>query len=148
MSTLNDILIRPATPADAAAIAGLAAQLGYTVTADEVGCRLAALTRRPEHAVYVAATPAEAVVGWIHLYVDHSLLQGPVVALGGIVVEETQRGTGIGRRLMEQAEQWGRAHDCEAVYLKTNIIRHEAHVFYESLGYRNVKTQYAYRKAL
>jgi len=145
---MDEITIRPATPDDAAAIARLAMQLGYTVTAGDVSRRLAALARLPDHAVYVAAVPGEEVVGWVHLYVDHSLLHNPLVALGGIIVDEAYRGQGIGRRLMEQAETWGRARGCTAVYLKTNVIRHEAHAFYESLGYQKVKTQYAYHKPL
>ncbi|MEJ5310501.1 MAG: GNAT family N-acetyltransferase [Anaerolineae bacterium] len=145
---MNGIIIRPATTADAKAIARLAAQLGYTVMESDVNQRLVELGQQADHAVYVAAAPGEEAVGWIHLYIDHSLLHSPLVALGGIVVDQAYRGQGIGRRLMEQAETWGREHHCTAVYLKTNVIRHEAHAFYESLGYRNVKTQYAYHKTL
>lgn len=144
---MDDIVIRLATHADGAAIAKLAAQLGYNVAENEAADRLVDLSRRTDHVIYVAAS-GEEVVGWIHLYIDYSLLHSPVVALGGIVVDEAQRGKGIGRRLMEQAESWGRAQGCVAVYLKTNTIRREAHAFYESLGYGRVKTQYAYRKAL
>ncbi len=145
---MNEIVIRPATLGDAAAMARLAGQLGYTVTERDVGRRFAELVRQAGHAVYVAAAPEAEAVGWIHLYIDYSLMHSPVVALGGLVVDEAYRGRGIGRRLMEQAEAWGRAHGCAAVYLKTNVIRREAHAFYESIGYHNVKTQYAYRKAL
>jgi GNAT superfamily N-acetyltransferase len=145
---MDDIVIRPATLDDAEAIAGLAAQLGYTVTKSDIGRRLAELGRLTDHEIFVAAVPGKEAVGWIHLYIDYSLVHSPVVALGGLVVDEACRGQGIGRRLMEQAEIWGREHHCEAVYLKTNMIRHEAHAFYESLGYHKVKTQYAYRKAL
>ncbi len=145
---MNEIVIRPATLDDAAAMAGLAEQLGYTVTERDVSRRFAELVRQSDHAVYVAAAPGEKAVGWIHLYIDYSLVHSPVVALGGLVVDEAYRGQGIGRRLMEQAETWGRERNCEAVYLKTNMIRHEAHAFYENLGYQRVKTQYAYRKRL
>ena len=144
---MDTIVIRLATRVDAVAIAGLAAQLGYIVSENEVTDRFVELSRHTDHAIYVAASGKE-VVGWIHLYIDHSLLHSPVVALGGIVVDEAQRGKGIGRQLMEQAESWGQARGCAAVYLKTNMIRDEAHAFYESLGYCKVKTQYAYRKAL
>lgn len=145
---MNEIVIRPATPDDAAAIARLAEQLGYTVTERDVSRRFAELVRQADHAVYVAAAPEAEAVGWIHLYIDVSLVHSPVVALGGLVVDEAYRGQGIGRRLMEQAETWGREQGCAAVYLKTNVIRLDAHAFYESLGYQKVKTQYAYRKSL
>lgn len=118
------------------------------MTACDVSRRFAELVRQADHAFYVAAAPEAEAVGWVHLYIDYSLVHSPVVALGGLVVDKACRGKGIGRRLMEQAETWGRERNCEAVYLKTNMIRHEAHAFYENLGYQKVKTQYAYRKRL
>lgn len=145
---METLTIRLAAPADVTAIAGLAVQLGYTVSEHDVRRQFAALARQADHAVYVAATPEGTVAGWIHLYIDHSLLHGPLVALGGLVVDEAHRGQGIGRRLMEHAETWGRARDCAAVYLKSNAIRQAAHAFYESLGYQKVKTQYAYYRPL
>ena len=145
---MEEITIRLATPDDLATITRLAAQLGYTVTENDVRRQFAVIARQADNAVYVAATPEATVVGWIHLYIDHSLLHGPLVALGGLVVDEAHRGRGTGRRLMKQAETWGRARDCAAVYLKSNAIRHAAHAFYESLGYQRVKTQYAYYKSL
>jgi GNAT superfamily N-acetyltransferase len=64
------------------------------------------------------------------------------------VVDEQARGAGVGRALMARAEQWARDHGCVAVTLRTNVVRTEAHAFYEKLGYGNVKTQHAYRKRL
>jgi GNAT superfamily N-acetyltransferase len=145
---MDAVVIRIATCDDVVAITALIPQLGYTVPADDINQRLAEISPRADHAVYVAATPENGVVGWIHLYIDYSLMDDPLVMIGGIVVDTARRGKGIGRQLMEQAEIWGRAQGCVAVYLKSNVIRRKAHAFYESLGYRNVKTQYAYRKAL
>ncbi len=144
---MDGLVIRLATLEDAAAVAGLAVQLGYVVSQNEAAARLAELSRRADHAVYVAVLENE-VVGWIHLYVDYSLMDDPLAMVGGLVVDAGHRGRGIGRQLMAQAETWGRVQGCAAVYLKTNVIRQAAHAFYESLGYCKVKTQYAYRKAL
>ena len=145
---MDEVDIRKATRDDVVAITALIPQLGYTVPESAISRRLVEISRQADHAVYVAATPEGGVVGWIHLYIDYSLMDDPLVMIGGIVVDVAHRGRGIGRQLMEQAEQWGRARGCAAVYLKSNVIRHEAHAFYESMGYHNVKTQYAYRKAL
>jgi GNAT superfamily N-acetyltransferase len=145
---MDEVVIRKATCDDVTAITALIPQLGYTVPESDIGYRLAEISRRVDHAIYIAATPENGVVGWLHLYIDYSLMDDLLVMIGGIVVDAVHRGRGIGRQLMEQAEIWGRAQGCAAVYLKSNVIRHEAHTFYERLGYRNVKTQYAYRKAL
>ena len=63
---MDGLVIRLATLDDAAAVAGLAAQLGYGVSESEAAARLEMLFRHADHAVYVAAL-GEEVVGWIHL---------------------------------------------------------------------------------
>jgi len=151
---MDEIVIRLTTLEDAPTIAALAGQLGYITPEEDVACRLAELIQQANRAIYVAAYPggdddnAPGVVGWIDLYIYRSLLDNPLVMLGGVVVDAAYRGKGIGRRLMEYAEAWGRARGCAAVYLKTRVDREDAHAFYEHLGYRNLKTQYAFRKEL
>lgn len=153
-ASVDDIVIRLATLEDAVAITALAGQLGYVTPEEDVAWRLAELIQQPSRAIYVAAYPANdedstgGVVGWIDLYIHRSLLDNPLVMLGGIVVDVAYRGQGIGRRLMAHAEAWGQARGCAAVYLKTRADRAAAHSFYEHLGYRNLKTQYAFRKEL
>ncbi len=50
-----------------------------------------------------------------------------------LVVAETLRGNGLGRKLMTQAEQIAREHGCVGVYLDT--LSFQARPFYEKLGY-------------
>jgi GNAT superfamily N-acetyltransferase len=50
--------------------------------------------------------------------------------------------------LMEQAERWAREKGCWAVHLRSNIVRRDAHVFYERIGYSNVKKSRVFRKVL
>ena len=145
---MDGIVIRLAALDDASAITALVAKLGYVTPENDVACRLAELFQQPNHAIYVAAFPDGPVVAWIDLYIHRSLMDNPLVMVGGLVVDAGQRGKGIGRRLMEHAEAWGRARGCDAVYLKTRVDRHAAHAFYEHLGYRNLKAQYAFRKEL
>lgn len=145
---MENLVIRLATLEDAPAIAALAGQLGYVVFEEDVACRLAELCQQANRAIYVAAYPGGEVVAWIDLYIHRSLLDNPLVMLGGVVVDAAYRGKGIGRRLMEHAESWGRARGCDGVYLKSGADREDAHAFYEHLGYRILKTQYVFRKEL
>jgi hypothetical protein len=39
-----------------------------------------------------------------------------------------------------------RARDLKSVSLRSDIMRHAAHVFYERLGYERIKAQHAYFK--
>ena len=68
--------------------------------------------------------------------------------IGGLVVDEDCHRRGVGRILMEQAEQWACEKGCGAVYLRSNVIRKETHAFYERIGYTNIKRSKTFRKAL
>lgn len=63
-------------------------------------------------------------------------------------MDEGYRQAGIGRLLMRSAEQWAREKGCEAITLRSNVLRQEAHIFYEKIGYRRIKTLLAFYKPL
>jgi N-acetylglutamate synthase-like GNAT family acetyltransferase len=53
-----------------------------------------------------------------------------------VVVKSEAKRSGVGRRLMDFAEQKAREHGCKATYLVSGFARKdEAHRFYEELGY-------------
>jgi GNAT superfamily N-acetyltransferase len=145
--TAGRVRVRAATPADAAALAPLSGQLGYPATPEEIAQRLRRILDDPEHAVFVAEA-AGRVAGWVHVFVYRTMEADARVEIGGLVVDEAARSQGIGRALMARAEAWAREKGCQAVGLRSNVIREKAHSFYEGLGYRLIKTQKCFRKAL
>jgi GNAT superfamily N-acetyltransferase len=88
------------------------------------------------------------VVGWVQVFIRVPLMQDSEVEVGGLVIDENYRRRGVGRLLMQRAEQWAHEKGCRTVYLRSNVIRKDAHLFYEKLGYKVVKTQTAFRKIL
>jgi GNAT superfamily N-acetyltransferase len=126
-------------------LARLSAHLGYAVSAEEIAARLARIARDPAAAVFVAENSG-GMVGWIQLLEQHVLELGSRVEVAALVVDESVRRAGVGRRLMDYAEQWGRARGCEFVNVRSNVKRAVAHAFYQGLGYRHYKSQKAFRK--
>ncbi len=100
------------------------------------------------NAVLVAEGADGQVIGWVQVYVRPLVVDDLNAEVGGLVVDERTRSQGVGQRLMEEAEAWARAHGCEAVNVRSNVIRERAHHFYEAIGYRRIKTQLTLRKAL
>lgn len=140
-------IVRLADVADSEALTRLSGQLGYPTGIEQIKKRLIGLQQNPEHVVFVAVSQ-ESVIGWLHVF-RHQLLETELMAeIGGLVVDENTRGAGAGSRLMAKAEEWARTRGCAAIGLRTNVVRAEAHKFYEKLGFKNVKTQYTYRKKL
>ena len=140
--------IRIATPEDEPRIAELAGQLGYPCGAEEVRGRLERILSNPAHRVYVAVLPETGVAGWIHFFLYQVLESDLRVEVAALVVDEACRGRGVGKALMARAEEWGREHGCRCVSLRSNVVRQEAHDFYQALGYTILKTQHAFRKQL
>lgn len=142
-----EISIRRADLADASAFARLATQLGYASTENEVEKRLTVVLDDSKHLV-LAAVSAGRVVGWAHAYVCCLVESDTFAELGGLVVDESFRGRGVGGRLLGGVESWARQKGCGVVSVRSNIIRQQAHKFYEAHGYQRIKTQHSFRKPL
>jgi GNAT superfamily N-acetyltransferase len=137
------VAVRPAAAADAERLADLSGQLGYPTTPGDVARRLARLQEAGGHDVAVAVLDDGTLAGWIHLYLHEGLLDERLAEVGGLVVDAACRNRRIGQRLMEHAEEWARARGCRGLSVHSNVIRHDAHRFYERLGFTAVKSQLA-----
>lgn len=140
-------MIRPAQPADAAALAQLAGELGYPTNAGEISSRLAIVSASPNDAVLVAEIEGR-VEGWMHVRASVSLESGSFSEIRGLVVSEAMRSHGVGAELVHAAEEWARDRGMERIRLNTNVIRERAHAFYERCGFTHTKTSRVYEKKL
>jgi GNAT superfamily N-acetyltransferase len=136
-----DPTIRDARPADADAIARLLTQLGYPTEAEAMASRLDRLLIVGDRVV--VAEVDGAVVGLAHLQVTPAIERDrPAAKLGALVVDEAQRGHGIGRALVEAMEAEARRRGCELLYLTTAERRDDAHAFYERVGLEHTGRRY------
>ena len=141
------VTMREMTAADAAAVADLSGQLGYAAGVVEIARRFAGLASVPESLVLVAEREGE-VVGWLHVLVQRRLEVDPFAEIGGLVVDARVRGAGIGAALVAAAEAWARDQGVDAVRVRSNTIREDAHRFYRREGYAVLKTQVNFHKKL
>lgn len=139
--------LRPPLPADVAALAVLAGELGYPTDGEELLGRLAAV--HPTDAAVIVATDAnDTPTGWCHVEVRRTLVEPLSALIVGLVVGEGHRSAGIGAVLLDAAEQWARARGCQRLVVATRITRERAHRFYAREGYVVNKTSYFLTKAL
>jgi GNAT superfamily N-acetyltransferase len=144
----KELKIRRAKRADAARIAELSGQLGYPATAAQMRKRLLGIKPASHHSVFVADSPEEGVIGWLHVSRQPLLEEEIRAEVNGLVVAEGQRSLGAGAQLLAAAEDWARKHGCKGVSVRSNVIRERAHQFYERHGYEHYKTQKSFRKPL
>lgn len=126
--------VRDAKPSDAPRLVELIHQLGHGIEEKQVRRNLAALTKSGE--TPLVATLDKIVVGMCGVgrrVVIHR--PAPLGRITALVVSKDAQGHGIGRRLVEAAEEWMRKKGCQLVEVTSNDSRAAAHAFYRHLGY-------------
>jgi GNAT superfamily N-acetyltransferase len=146
--TTNRMIVRTAGRDDAGAVAALTAQLGYDEAEHEIGRRIEEIRAQGNGEIFVAVVPPAIVVGWIQVFALLLVEMPPLAEVGGIVVDSRYRRIGVGRSLMEAAEQWARQNGLATLRLRGSARREEAHGFYRRLGYREVATATLFSKVL
>lgn len=143
----RDVTVRPARAADCEQLALLAGQLGYPNKAEDVKKRMERYLDSTERIILVAETSGR-LVGWMSMDVVRLFYHEPYVEISGFVVDETFRSRGIGGSLIAEAEAWAENTGCDVLLLRTNVVRKDAHRFYERYGFHLKKQQRVYVKAL
>lgn len=134
------ITIREAIAEDAVEITMLSQQLGYIISEQQTLQNINALKQSKHHEVFVAVHE-EKVIGWIGVSYHISLESPPLHEIHGIVVNEQFRGQGIGKMLIEKAKQWCSNKGTDKLRLRCNIKRTGSILFYQKIGFTEVKQQ-------
>ena len=148
MSGTRTVTVRLMLPDDAASVASLTTTLGYPSSESDIRRRYERIRDRWDSRLLVAQHASHAIVGWIHVQALYLLETDPRAEIWGLVVAESARGTGVGRLLVEAAEEWALSLGFDVMGVRSNYLRIEAHKFYEHLGYTVAKTQSVFRKRL
>lgn len=140
--------VRSPEPRDFDQMAELAGQLGYPCTAEQVRARLSDIRDSNECAIYVVELAEGQIAGWIGVYIFRSVEMDKLGEINGLVVEQKHRSRGIGKVLLDAAEEWARNRGCAIISVHSNVKRERAHGFYKRNGYEWHKTQESFRKRL
>ena len=135
------------TAADADEVARLCGQLGYPASGEAVASRFAQIARRRDQAVLLAECDGR-IAGWLHVGVHRTLESDAMAEILGLVIDESARSRGIGAMLVTEAERWAIDTGCGTMRVRSRVARDRAHAFYERAGYRRIKTQHVFEKAL
>jgi GNAT superfamily N-acetyltransferase len=131
-------VIRAMEPRDINAARRLLAQLcGYEMTADEMRDRFDFAANSPIDWLFVCEVEG-AVRGVLGFRLRERLERvGRYGEIYMIVADEAVRRQGVGRVMIDFAEQLAREHNCVGTWLVSGFKREaEAHKFYECLGYQ------------
>jgi len=141
MTERQPIDLRSATVADAERIAALFTDEGYPSGPSDIVERLARFDSDGSR-VIVADNGGE-VLGFVAVHAlprfEHS---DRIIRIMALVVDAGERGRGIGRLLMEEAERIGRDLDAAFAEVTAGHHRPDARRLYEELGYDGTVAAY------
>ena len=134
------IIIREMTANDAAAVNTLSKQLGYPLSIGQTLQNINMVLQSKDHTAFVAEYENE-IVGWIGAAQAIMIEVMPHCEINGLVIDENHRGMGIGKLLIDNVKQWAKEKGNNKIGLHCNVKRTEAHLFYQHLGFTELKQQ-------
>jgi len=134
-----NIKIKEATIQDLSAIWNLYSLVldkGNILTKEQAEILFKKMQAYPNYKVYVAENEEDIVGTFALLIMDNLAHKGtPSGVVEDVAVLTNLQGKGIGKRMMEFAMEKCREAGCYKLTLSSNLIRTEAHAFYESLDF-------------
>ena len=136
-----ELNLREANENDLPAILLLYAQLGQddgsVLPLDQAKGILARFGNYPDYHLHLALYEDKVIGVFALLIMDNfGHLGARSAVLEDVVVAEGVRGQGVGKRMMEYANDLCRQKGCYKMTFSSNMNRDPAHRFYESLGFR------------
>ena len=132
---MTKFIIRPARIEDAAGIARLNRDaLGYDYGSERTKTRLEKVLSMPSNRLLVAELDNRCI-GYIHVIDYDCVYVDSLKDILALAVEPDTQGKGVGRALLNAAEDWAKQCGCAGVRLESGFDRTGAHRFYEACGY-------------
>jgi GNAT superfamily N-acetyltransferase len=133
--------LREAKPSDAPRLVELIRYLGHEIDEKAVRKNLAALKEADE--MPLVAVEDKRIVGLVGIHKMVTIHRSaPVGRIPALVVAQEAQGRGIGKMLLNAAEQWCRKGGCQIVEVTSNDRRTEAHAFYRHMGYERTSIRF------
>lgn len=127
--------VRPAKPNDSHRIAELYAQLVENPAVNVLPERIARISDDPNTGLFVCERNGLVEgTALVSLCADVMFGFQPFAVLENIVVNQAQRGTGLGAALLQHVEVFCLSKDCSKIMLLSSAQRTDAHRFFQRAG--------------
>ena len=138
--TMPAIEIRPAKRNDLSAILALMVDIETDDQVLDLSAAEAIFERMqsyPNYTIYVTVSEGKVIGTFSLLIMDNLAHMGaPSGIVEDVVVHSSWRGQGIGKQMMQFAMQQCQKAGCYKMALSSNLIREQAHKFYDQLGFQ------------
>lgn len=122
-------------------------ELNYDYPLIDAEAQLIKILSSPNNQVFVAETDNH-IVGYVQASEYIATYFPPAVNIMGLAVSKKAQGMGVGRALMQQAENWAKDINATCIRLSSGEERTAAHQFYQKIGYKKIKNHATFKKML
>jgi GNAT superfamily N-acetyltransferase len=147
MSDAEEITIRPANSSDTRAISAILREPGWfahvntelpAATEERISQRLELCSAEERHLVLVAENQYRKVIGYVAVHwLPYLFLAGPEGYVSELFIRESERGKGVGRRLLEAVKNQAVKRGCTRLMLVNGRNRPSyERSFYKKLGWQ------------
>ncbi|WP_316345323.1 GNAT family N-acetyltransferase [Clostridium sp.] len=110
-------------------------ELGYKVSIEDLKNRIMQMQEESNYNIFIALQNNQ-VVGFIGIQISLAFeISGKIMRIIALSISEKYQKQGIGRKLMQAAEEYGKMKQVTAVVLNSGLSREGAHKFYEKQGF-------------
>jgi ribosomal protein S18 acetylase RimI-like enzyme len=100
-------------------------------------------TPEPGSAIFIAEDETGKRAGFLHLQIQTDYFNGEKVAyISDLAVDSSFEGQGVGRIILDKAEEWAREQGCSMLTLYVFSNNSRARKVYEKLGFKEEVTKY------
>jgi len=134
---MAEVTIRDAKYTDLEELTALMTDLGYPTTLEEFKIRFENISAHPDYRTLIAIADGE-MVGMAGLTKNIFYeMNGNYMRIAAFVVKQSSRKLGIGKLLIEAAEEWAKEQGLHTVVISSGnrAERDAAHAFYQKMGY-------------
>ena len=118
----------------------LSEQLGYPLSVAQIENNISEIIASENHAAYIAFCNQK-IVGWIHAFRAMLMESQPFIEIGGLIVDQNFRNSGIGKNLVEKIKDWALENAINEVRVRSNVLTNNAHRFHLNNGFTEMKQQ-------
>lgn len=121
--------------------------MAYDYPKDQMIKQIHKILKKDTDKIFVAVIDSQ-VVGYIHVH-DYDLIYNDHLKnILGIAVSQKYQRQGIGKALLNKAEDWAKETNAHGMRLVSGETRKGAHDFYKCCGYQFIKKQCNFMKKL
>lgn len=125
-------------------------QLGYDVSLELTTQQIKKLSKDKKKHIFLVYenTETHEALGYVHAELYESIYSEPMFNILALAVSKKAEKRGIGKELMYGLETKAKQRNIQAIRFNSGEYRHEAHNFYEHIGYKSDKLQKRFLKFL